>query len=46
VERARVVVEIYAGDAVDAPCGGDVCALSTNGKADEILMNNKLGMIL
>lgn len=46
IKRARVIIEIDAGDAVDTPCRGDVRALTADGKTDEILAYCELRVIL
>ena len=46
VKRVRAVVEIYAWDAVETSCRGDVGALTTDGKTDEVLAHRELDMML
>ena len=46
LKRASLVVKIYVGDTFNVSRSGDVTALSTNRKSNEIVTNHKLGMML
>ena len=45
-KRARVVVEIYAGDAVDTSRHRDVRTLAADSQTNQLLTYGKLGMML